>query len=48
MPALQKSGKEPEWLVKDQEGHGFAKVENRVDMYTKMLAFLNKHIGAAK
>ena len=27
------------------EGHGFAKLENRVDMYSKMLAFFNRHIG---
>lgn len=43
--AMQKVGKEPEWMVKPEEGHGFAKLENRVDMYSKMLAFFNRHIG---
>jgi dipeptidyl aminopeptidase/acylaminoacyl peptidase len=46
--ALEKVGKNPEWMVKAEEGHGFAKTENRVDMYTQMLAFFNKHIGTAK
>ncbi len=43
--AMQKAGRQPEWMVKAEEGHGFAKLENRVDMYSKMLAFFNKHIG---
>lgn len=34
-----------EWLVKAQEGHGFWKEEHRVELYEKMLAFLDKHIG---
>jgi dipeptidyl aminopeptidase/acylaminoacyl peptidase len=46
--ALERAGKKPEWMVKPQEGHGFAKTEHRVDMYTQMLAFFNKHIGTAK
>jgi len=46
--AMRKAGKEPDWLVKPEEGHGFAKLENRVDMYSKMLAFFNKHIGDKK
>ncbi len=46
--ALRKVGREPEWLAKDEEGHGFAKVENRIDTYNTMLQFLNKHIGAPK
>jgi dipeptidyl aminopeptidase/acylaminoacyl peptidase len=46
--AMQKVGKNPEWMVKPEEGHGFAKLENRVDMYSKMLEFFNKHIGDRK
>jgi dipeptidyl aminopeptidase/acylaminoacyl peptidase len=44
--ALKRAGKAPEvLLVKDDEGHGYGKVANRVDLYEKMLAFLDKHIG---
>lgn len=34
-----------EWLVKDEEGHGFYKLENKVELYTKLFAFLQKNIG---
>jgi dipeptidyl aminopeptidase/acylaminoacyl peptidase len=43
--ALEREGKSVEWLVKSDEGHGFAKVENRVELYTRMEAFFRKHIG---
>jgi dipeptidyl aminopeptidase/acylaminoacyl peptidase len=46
--ALRKVGKEPEWLVKAEEGHGFAKVENRLDTYNTMLKFLDKHTGTTR
>lgn len=36
-----------EWLVKPKEGHGFYRVENRVEFYEKLIAFLDKHIGSA-
>jgi dipeptidyl aminopeptidase/acylaminoacyl peptidase len=39
---MDKAGKPYEWMVKP-EGHGFYNVENRVEMYTKVLEFLNKH-----
>lgn len=43
---MAKAGKAPEIvLVKDQEGHGFFDVDNNVELYTKMEAFLEKHIG---
>lgn len=35
-----------EWLLKDKEGHGFFLTDNRVELYTKMLAFLDRTIGA--
>ena len=41
--ALRKVGREVEWMVKAEEGHGFAKVENRLDKYNSMLKFLDKH-----
>lgn len=34
-----------EWLVKSGEGHGFYLPQNRLDLYVKMLAFLDKNIG---
>lgn len=43
--ALDNAGKPYEWMVKD-DGHGFFKVENRVELYDAMLNFFNKHIGA--
>lgn len=43
--ALDEIGKEYEWMIKEEEGHGFFDVDNRVDMYTAMLTFLNQHIG---
>ncbi|WP_341501980.1 S9 family peptidase [Gallaecimonas sp. GXIMD4217] len=43
--ALDKKGHPYEWLVKDNEMHGFYKPEHNVELWTKMLAFLDKHIG---
>ncbi|GAC1625866.1 MAG: S9 family peptidase [Nevskia sp.] len=34
-----------EWLVKDEEGHGFYKLENKIELHTRVLAFLAKNIG---
>jgi dipeptidyl aminopeptidase/acylaminoacyl peptidase len=31
--------------MKSDEGHGFGRTENRVDLYTKMLDFLDENIG---
>jgi dipeptidyl aminopeptidase/acylaminoacyl peptidase len=33
-----------EWLVKKNEGHGFRKVENRIEMYEKLEVFLEKNL----
>jgi dipeptidyl aminopeptidase/acylaminoacyl peptidase len=35
-----------EWLTKAGEGHGFYLAEDREDFYVKLLAFLDKNIGA--
>lgn len=35
---------EDEWIMKKDEGHGFRKVENRLELYTKMEKFLAKHL----
>ena len=43
--ALDKIGKDYQWMLKPEEGHGFFDVDNRVEMYDAMLAFFEKHIG---
>jgi dipeptidyl aminopeptidase/acylaminoacyl peptidase len=43
--AMRAAGNDPEWVVYAGEGHGFLKMENRVDFYTRMEKFLAKHIG---
>jgi dipeptidyl aminopeptidase/acylaminoacyl peptidase len=43
--ALERLGKPVEWMVKTDEGHGYAKLENRVEFYTRMEAFLRKSLN---
>jgi len=43
--ALKKRGIEVEYMVKENEGHGFHNEENRFDFYAAMEKFLAKHIG---
>jgi dipeptidyl aminopeptidase/acylaminoacyl peptidase len=45
--AMRKRGVEVEYLVKDNEGHGFRNEENRFEFYEAMERFLAKHIGTA-
>lgn len=42
--ALRERGVEVEYMVKDNEGHGFRNQENRFDFYRAMEAFLKKHL----
>jgi dipeptidyl aminopeptidase/acylaminoacyl peptidase len=44
--ALQAAGKSVDTKIYDQEGHGFFIEADREDFYTRMLAFLDKNIGA--
>jgi dipeptidyl aminopeptidase/acylaminoacyl peptidase len=44
--ALRKRGVEVQYMVKDNEGHGFANEENRFDFYRAMDKFLSMHIGS--
>lgn len=37
-----------EWLLKDKEGHGFYRTDNNVELYTKMLGFLERSFGRAE
>jgi dipeptidyl aminopeptidase/acylaminoacyl peptidase len=43
--ALRERGVEVEYLVKDDEGHGFVKPENRMDAYRTIERFLARHLG---
>ncbi len=43
--ALKKRGIEVEYMVKDNEGHGFHNEENRFDFYSAMEKFLAAHLG---
>lgn len=42
--ALQKQGTEIEYLVFDDEGHGFTKIENRISLYETVIRFLKRHL----
>lgn len=43
--ALRSRGVEVEYLVKDDEGHGFVKPENRMDAYGTIERFFARHLG---
>ncbi len=43
--ALKTRGVEVEYMVKDNEGHGFQNEENQFDFYREMETFLKKYIG---
>jgi len=40
---LENAGREVEYLVLDDEGHGFSKKENEIEVYKTKLEFLEKH-----
>ena len=44
--ALEAAGKSPEWLALSREGHGAYDSATRVEVYQKILAFLDKHLKA--
>ncbi|HNU77615.1 MAG TPA: S9 family peptidase [Prolixibacteraceae bacterium] len=46
--ALKARGIDVEYMVKDNEGHGFRNEENRFDFYRAMIAFLDKHLKPAE
>jgi dipeptidyl aminopeptidase/acylaminoacyl peptidase len=41
---MKRSEKSFEWLVKSNEGHGFQKEENRLELYAEMERFLAEHL----
>ncbi len=42
--ALQKAGKQVQWVTYPDEGHGFARWENEVDYWKRVEAFLGQHL----
>ncbi|MBV9147210.1 MAG: S9 family peptidase, partial [Acidobacteria bacterium] len=44
--AVKKRGGIAELKVYENEGHGFAKVENQIDAYTRVTQFLKKYVPA--
>lgn len=42
--AMRASGHEPEWIVYQDEGHGWLKAENRIDFWKRVEAFLAKQL----
>lgn len=43
--ALDRIGKSYEWMIKDDEGHGFYSVDNRVELAERTVRFLERNIG---
>ncbi len=43
--ALRERGKDVEYMVYPDEGHGFARPENRMDFYAKAEEFIAKYLG---
>jgi dipeptidyl aminopeptidase/acylaminoacyl peptidase len=46
--ALKKRGVAVEYMVKNDEGHGFANEKNRMDFYNSMDKFFAKHLAPVK
>ena len=44
--ALTKAGNPPEWLYEAREGHGFYNLPSKLGLYNRLLAFLDRNIGA--
>lgn len=42
---VQGNGGSVEYLLYEDEGHGLAKLKNRLDAYPKIAAFLDRHLG---
>ncbi len=42
--ALKKRGVDVEYMVKENEGHGFMNEENKIEFYNAMTEFLDKHL----
>ena len=42
--ALRAAGREPEWVLYPDEGHGWLKAENRIDFAKRLERFLAEHL----
>jgi len=42
--ALRARGIEVDYMLKEDEGHGFANIENQIEFYNKMMTFLDSHL----
>jgi dipeptidyl aminopeptidase/acylaminoacyl peptidase len=42
--SVEKNGVPVEKLIFDDEGHGFSKLENRIEAYSTMVEFLDRHV----
>lgn len=42
--ALREQGREVEYIVLEDEGHGFSKKQNEILVYSKMLEFFERHV----
>jgi len=45
---VRENGGVVEYLLYEDEGHGLAKLKNRLDAYPRIAAFLEEHLGARK
>ena len=46
LDALKEHGADVTWVEYEEEGHGWAMPKTRIDFWTKVEAFLGRHIGA--
>jgi dipeptidyl aminopeptidase/acylaminoacyl peptidase len=46
--AMVRAGNTPQWIIVDDEGHGYRKLENQVMFYGAMEKFLEKNLGPGK
>lgn len=46
--SVRENGGSVEYLLYEDEGHGLAKLANRLDAYPKIAAFLDEHLGAQR
>jgi dipeptidyl aminopeptidase/acylaminoacyl peptidase len=44
--AVRENGVPVEYIIFEDEGHGFLKKENQIEGYGKILEFLDKHLKA--
>ena len=43
---VRENGGTVEYLLYEDEGHGLAKLKNRLDAYPKIVTFLDEHLAA--